>query len=124
MKKMKVLLVGILTLIMSFMCFSGCALLKMGKYKAVSYQSVSILGASVTTELPEDNGSYVELKGDNVAVICIKVDSTDWSKEGTWKENDDGTITITVGGVDYTTTIEGGTMVLDLGIIGKFTFKK
>lgn len=120
MKKMQALMVGILTIVLSFCCFASCALLKAGKYELVSYKTV--VGSPV--EASEDNDSYVELKMDNTAEIYIKIPVFDDIKgEGTWEENADGTITLRIGDLELSATLEDGELVVDL-IVGTATFKK
>lgn len=109
MKKVKTFFVSLLAVMMVFFCFAGCG--ETGKYEAVSYN----LGA-LSIDVAEDNGSYVELKGGDVAVVYIKVSSMSWEGEGTWKKGDDGAVTITVSDVTYNATIDGKTMTLDMGI--------
>lgn len=118
MKKMQALLVGILTIVLSVCCFASCALFKAGKYEAVSYN----FGA-IAVDVSSDDASYVELKMDNTASMSIKISSVTIEGEGTWKENDDGTITLTIEGKDYSATVEGGELVLSL-LVGTITFKK
>ena len=110
MKKVKVLLVGILTLVLSLFCLVGC--FEQGKYEAVSYS----LG-SLSVEVDEDDDSYVELKGDDVAVVSISVGTLTWEGEGTCTKGEEkGTVVITISGIEHTATIDGSTMTLDLGI--------
>ena len=123
MKKVKVFLVGILTLVLSLFCLVGC--FKTGVYKATAIKT-TILGATTTTELePGEDSSYIELKSDNVAVVSINLSITKIETTGTWTEGEDGKVMIeTESGVDYTVTIDGSTMTLDLGSIGQIIFEK
>lgn len=109
MKNVKVFLVGFLTLVLSLFCLVGCG--KTGKYEAVSYTI-----AGFTKEVEEGENSYVELKGENVAVVSISVGSLNWEGEGTWEEGEDGKVSIKVGLFTYTATIDGNEMALDMGI--------
>ena len=67
MKKMKVLLVGILTLVMSLFCLVGC--FEEGKYEAVAYKAGPL---TVDIKADEDN-SFIELKGDKTATVSINI---------------------------------------------------
>ncbi len=118
MKKMKVLLVGILTLIMSFMCFSGCAIFKAGKYEATSLEV-----AGFSKELDAENPPYVELKLDGTAVVSIKADTLSYNGDYTWEEGD-GTIKIMKDGKEvFELTEEDGGLVLNLLSV-KLIFEK
>lgn len=118
MKKMKALLVGILTIMLSLCCFASCALFKAGKYEATSYK----LGA-LSVDVSADDASYIELKMDKTAKVSIKIASVTIDGEGTWEENDDGTITLEIEGVKYSAKVEDGELVLSL-VAGTIVFKK
>ncbi len=117
MKKIKVFLVSLLTIVLAMFCLAGCG--KTGKYVATAYKI-----GSTTTDLT-DSTSYVELKGDNVAVVSIDLKITKIEGEGTWKEGEEkNTVVITVSNVPYPVTIDGNTMTLDLGIAGSIILEK
>lgn len=116
MKKLKVLLVGLLTIIMSLFCLTGC--FEKGKYEAVSYTS-----GPVTLDVSSEDASYVELKSDDVAVVSINLDVMKLEGEGTWTKGEDGEVIIKIGVAEYTATIDGKTMVLDMEIV-KITLEK
>ena len=120
MKKVRVLLVSLLTMLVALFCFVGCG--QTGKYKAVSYK---IGNATIEIEADDEAAaSYVELKGDDVAVVNIKVATLSWEGTGTWeKAEEDKTVKITVGGITYTATIEGKQMTLNL-IAGSIVLEK
>ncbi len=110
MKKMKVFLVGILTLVLSLFCLVGC--FKTGKYEVVSYTGA----ISGSQSVPKDDESYVELKSDNIVKVYLSSDvlpigSID--EVGTWTEMEDGTIKIEAGIFITTVTIDGGTMTFE-----------
>ncbi len=115
---MKVLLVGILTLVMSFMCLSGCALFKAGKYEAVSYN----LGVA-SVDVSSDDASYIQLNADKTVEVSIKILTVNIAGEGTWEEGEDNAITMEVSGVTYNATVEGNELVLNV-LIGTITFEK
>lgn len=115
---MQTLFVGILTLMLSICCFASCALLKVGKYEAVSYN----FGA-ISVDVSAEDASYVELKMDKTAKTSIKIASVTIEGEGTWKENDDGSITLSIDGRDYSAKVEGNELVLSV-TVGTITFKK
>ena len=118
MKKMQALMVGILTIVLSFCCFASCALLKAGKYEAVSYK----LGP-VSLDVSSDDASYIELKMDKTANVSIKIASVTIDGEGTWEEKEGDSITLTIEGKEYSATVKGGELVLSL-VVGTITFKK
>ena len=121
MKKMKVLLVGMLTLVMSLLCFSSC-FLHYGKYTAVEHRA-EVLGSQVVTEL-EDSKIYVELKGDNVAVYAQEVFGKQVISEGTWANGEEfGQYVMTIDNTTYNITVEGGTMTLE-SVVGTYILKK
>ena len=106
---MKVLLVGILTLVLSLFCLTGC--FESGKYEAVSYKM-----GSMSVEVAEDNESYVELKSDNTVVMSIDIAGfMTLEGEGTWEKGEENYV-LTVEGIEYKATIEKGVMTLNLGI--------
>ncbi len=120
MKKVRVLLVSLLTMLVALFCFVGCG--QTGKYKAVSYK---IGNATIEIETDDEAAaSYVELKADDVAVVNIKVATLSWEGTGTWKKaEEDKTVKITVGGITYTATIDGKQMTLNL-IAGSIVLEK
>ena len=121
MKKMKVLLVGMLTLVMCLLCFSSC-FLHYGKYTAVEHRT-EVLGSQVVTEL-EDSKIYVELKGDNVALYSQEVFGKQVISEGTWTAGEVfGQYIMTIDNATYNLTIEGTTMTLE-GAIGTYILKR
>ncbi len=119
MKKMKVLLVGILTLIMSFMCFSGCALFKVGKYKATS---IEVLG--VAQDISSEDAPYVDLKLGGTAVVFIKAGSVSYDGEYKWEEVGEDTIKLSKDGEDgFELTVKDGELIFDFLLV-KIVFEK
>ena len=111
MKKISIVLATVLAFVLSLVCLSGCFLYQ-GKYTA----SAIVIG-NTTTEL-EDSESFVELKGDDVAVVSINILSVvTLEGEGTWKKSEEeDSYVLTVGGINYDFTIEGGKMTIDFAI--------
>lgn len=115
MKKVKLFLVSLLTVILSLFCLVGCTT---GKYKAVSYK----IGPASVDITDEDNESYVELKGDNTAIVHVKVATISVDGTGTWEEKDDK-ISITIEGVTYSATEKDGVLTVNF-LIGSVVLKK
>ena len=117
MKKLNVMLVGLLTLVLSLVCFSGC-FLHQGKYKAVSYK----LGSATFDASTE---SYIELKADDVAVISLDFEYfTLEDTEATWtagEESNEYVLTTDIG--EMTFVIDGSTMTLET-TLGTITLEK
>lgn len=115
MKKLRTLFVAALAMLTTLVCFASCSLLQRGKYEAVSYKAGS-LSMDLTDET---NPSYVELQGDDVAVVSISVMGFTWEGTGTWAADDEGkdkVVDITVKGVTWEAKIDGSTMTLDIGV--------
>ncbi len=121
MKKVKLLVVSILTVILSLLCLASCGV--EGKYTLVSIQ----LGSSTTTV--EESTSYVELKSENVADVSITIDlplvgEKSLTGEGTWKEGEeDNSYVITVSGIPYNAVVDGNVLTLDIFGV-KINFEK
>ena len=117
MKKLNVMLVGLLTLVLSLVCFSGC-FLHQGKYNAVSYKF-----GPIAIDAPE--GSYIELKGDEVANVYIKLGSIAIEQDdATWtagEESNEYVLTTDIG--EMTFVIDGSTMTLETAV-GTITLEK
>ena len=110
MKKIKMLLVGLLTVLMSLYCLTGCYLLQVGTYKAVSYKA-----GPVSIEVGEDNESYVELKYNKEAYVSIDLVVTKMEGTGTWEAGEEkNEVIITIDEVKYPVTIEGNTMTVEI----------
>ena len=121
MKKLNVMLVGLLTLVLSLVCFSGC-FLHQGKYIAVEHRA-EVFGSQLVTEL-EDSKIYVELKGDDVAVYAQEVLGKQVISEGTWTAGEEsGQYVMTIDNTTYNITIDGNTMTLET-VAGTYILKK
>ena len=117
MRKIKTIVVSMLAVLMALFCLVGCG--TTGKYVATAYKV-----GSITTTLTEST-SYVELKGDNVAVVSIDMKLGKIEGEGTWAKGEEkNTVVITVSGIPYTVTIDGNTMTLDMGFAGSIILEK
>ena len=110
MKKVKLMFVSLLTVIISLLCLVGCG--TAGKYEAVSYK---IGPASIAIE-NQENPSFVELKGDNTAVVSIDLANgvLELDGTGTWEEKEDKKIVITIEGVPFNATVDGNTLTVQL----------
>ena len=108
MKKVKLYLVSLLTILMALFSFVGCG--PVGKYTATSYKTNSISVAI------EDNNSYIELKLDKTAVIHIDVASfiTINDSNATWEKGEGKEVKITTGNITYTAMVEGKTLSLPI----------
>ena len=117
MKKLNVMLVGLLTRVLSLVCFSGC-FLHQGKYNAVSYKF-----GPIAIDAPE--GSYIELKGEEVANVYIKLGSIAIEQDdATWtagEESNEYVLTTDIG--EMTFVIDGSTMTLATAV-GTITREK
>lgn len=113
MKKVKVYLVSLLTVIMALFCFVGCT--PVGKYTATAYK----LG-SASLEI-KDSNSYIELKIDKTAEIHIEISALGMSIDdsGTWEKGEDKEVIITTENTTYTVTVDGDTLTY-----GVIVFKK
>lgn len=108
MKKVKVLLVGLLTMVMCLFCFVGCG--EKGVYKVTEYK-VGPASVEVT-----DSESYIELKGDNVATMSIDVAKVvTLEGEGTWAKGEEkNSYIVTIENVEYPVTIVDGEMTVEI----------
>lgn len=116
MKKFKLFLATVLTVILALFCLGGC--FEKGKYEIEEY----LIGNTVTEV--EDNISYIELKKGKVAVVAIDLKIFKIEGEGTWKKGDEkNQIVVSVGGVDYTVEKKGDTLTMDVKV-AKLVFEK
>ncbi|MBE7085730.1 MAG: hypothetical protein E7366_01060 [Clostridiales bacterium] len=106
MKKFKLFLVAILTVIMSVFCLASCG--ASGTYKVTSYKA-----GPISIEVEEDNESYIKVKGDEVT-MSIKVGSVKLEGTGTCEKGEDNAYVLTIEGVKYNATIEKGVMTINL----------
>lgn len=116
MKKCKLFLITVLTVILSLFCFAGC--FEQGKYE------IEEIVTGNTVKEVDNNLSYIELKKGNVAVVSIDLALLKVEGEGTWKKGDEkNQIIISIKGIDYTVVKESDTLTLDAGL-AKLVFEK
>ena len=111
MKKIKVFLVGLMTVILSLFCLVGC--FKSGRYEAVAYKAGPIT-IDITAEHEEDV-SFVELNFDKTANVSINIAIGKIEGSGTW-ENGEGEneVVITIEERKYTATVEDGKLIVEI----------
>ena len=122
MKKFRTMLVVALATLMMLVTFASCTLLQAGKYEATSYK----FGALSVDIKNEETPSYVQLKANKEAIVFISVASFTWEGTGTWAPDDEGkdnVIDVTVEGVTWEATVDGGTLTLNVGL-GSIVFEK
>ena len=118
MKKMKICLVGILTLMLSLFCFVACGGVA-GTYK-FSYMEMAGVKYEAGSEIPmlgafTEDSYVIELKDDGTASISMNMMGMTESVEGTWTETD-GKVSIEIAGEAQEVTIDGNTMTI--GVVG------
>ena len=125
MKKIKVLLASVFTLVVCLFCFAGCS--AAGTYKFQSL-TVEVLGFAKTYEVGQEyNGEELEadymtlkLNSDGTAVITNDEDDTSFTCD--WEQDDEGVITFKQNGLTiYKATVDGMEMTLEgdaLGLAG------
>ena len=105
MKKVKLYLVSLLTILMALFSFVGCG--PVGKYTATAYKSGSISYAI------EESNFYIELKQDKTAVINIEIPAlllTINDNNATWEKGEGKEVKITTRNITYTATVDGKTL--------------
>ena len=123
MKKIKILLVSLLTVILSLFCLASCG--ETGKWVAVKYAQKTIMGSTEYVDIPEDNQSYIEMNKDNTIVIFIEINGISINKNGVWaKGEEEGAYLLTFDGSTEELTIEDGVMTYDAGALGIIQFEK
>lgn len=127
MKKMKICLVGILTLMLSLFCFVACGVT--GTYK-FSYMEIAGVKYEAGSEIPMvgsfDEDSYVvTLESDGTAVISMNIMGMTEETTCTWEEAEDGKVIFKEGDIEVATaTIDGGEMIIDATGMGKIVLSK
>ena len=107
MSKIKMAIVSMLVVLTALFCLVGCG--QTGKYVATAYKM-----GGLTLDLT-DSTSYVELKGDDVAVVSIDLGLGKLDGTGTWTKGEEkNTVVVTVEGVEYTATVEDGKMTMEI----------
>lgn len=126
MKKMKICLVGILTLMLTLVCFVACGGVA-GTYKFKSMKS-NVGGVEISyeagQELPgvgklDENYMVLELKSDGTVVASTNGEvEEDAESAMTWEEVD-GKIVFKTAGVEVmTATVDGSTMTISQNTAG------
>ena len=126
MKKMKICLVGILTLMLSLICFVACGGVA-GTYK-FSYIEMAGVKYEAGSEIPlvgsfTEDSYVVTLESDGTAVISMNMMGMTEEVEGTWEEAD-GKVVIDVEGDKSEVVVDGGEMIIDATGMGKIVLKK
>ena len=107
MRKIKMAIVSMLVVLTALFCLVGCG--QTGKYVATAYKA-----GGLTLDLT-DSTSYVELKGDDEAVVSIDLVVGKLEGTGTWTKGEEkNTVVVTVEGVEYTATVEDGKMTMNI----------
>jgi predicted small lipoprotein YifL len=108
MRKIKMAIVSMLVVLTALFCLVGCG--QTGKYVATAYKA-----GPITMDLT-DSDSYVELKGDNEAVVSIDLGTVGKLEGiGTWTKGEQANqVFITVEKASYTATIEDGKMTMNI----------
>ncbi len=102
MRKIKVWLVAILTVVLSLFCLASCG--EAGKWNVTKYKAGPV-------SIEADSGSYIEMKSDKTIVVVIDIAGVSIEKEGTWAKGEEkGTYVLTFGNAEETLTIEDGVM--------------
>ena len=123
MKKMKVVLMGIFTLILMLCCFVACGV--EGTYKLKSATFVNNETITVDVEGITAEAFIVELKDDGTAVVDSELsDLSTIKKAYTWIE-EDGVISIQQGNnTVMTATVEDGVMTLNVPLFATIILEK
>ena len=112
MKKVKLYLVSILTILMALFSFVGCG--PVGKYTATAYKLGS---ASISIE---DSNSYIELKLDKSATIHIDIAGVMTVEDsGKWEKGEGKEVKITTDSTTYTVTVDGKTLTFGVIVFTK-----
>ena len=112
MKKVKLYLVSLLTIVMALFSFVGCG--PVGKYTATSYKMGPVSVAI------EDSNSYIELKLDKSATIHIDIAGVMTIEDrGKWEKGEDKEVKITTENTTYTVTVDGNTLTYGVIVFTK-----
>ena len=102
MKKFKVLLISILTIVLSLFCLTSCG--EEGRWEVTHYK-VGDMYVEV------DSDSYIEMRNDKTLFIDIEIGLVHIYKEGTWaKGEEDGEYVVTFNGSAEEMTINDNVM--------------
>lgn len=120
MKRMKIWLVGLLTLIISVTCLSGCTLFKVGKYQATSLEV-----AGFSKEIDAANVPYIDLKLDGTAIVSIQVEGLSYEGAYNWKEKAEDSVILfkEKEGDGFELRFQDGKLVLNMLVV-EIVFEK
>ena len=122
MKKLKVLLATVFTLVVCLFCFAGCS--AAGTYKFQSL-TVEVLGFAKTYEVGQEydgeelTADYMTLKLNSDGTATITADGGETTYNCEWEQSDDGVITFKQEGITiYKATVDGMEMTLEGDVLG------
>ena len=130
MKKIKLLMVSLLTVLIGLFCFASCAATE-GEYKLSSWK-LPLIGTEIKIDKDSESNLTVNLEEDGVVTVSGKLayDGTTYldittPQTGVWEKGEDkNVIEISVGNIfNVTATVEKGTMTFS-GIFGTLTLEK
>lgn len=112
MKKAKIWLLTLLTVVMALFGLSACG--KTGVYKVTEYK----IGA-FSYDVDEDTtSSYIELKSGNEVVVNVSVAGESLQGTGTWAKGEGkNSYILNVDGVEYPVTIQDDEMVITISVV-------
>lgn len=109
MKKVKIWLLTLLTVVMALFGLSACG--ETGVYKVSEYK-VGIVSFDVDEDATD---SYIELKSGNEVVLNISVERVSLEGTGTWEKGEEkNSYVLNVEGEKYPVTIDDGEMVITI----------
>ena len=122
MKKFKIALAVLLTLVIGLVCLTACGSVT-GTYK---FSSMKMESGGVSVEIKageeymgvtiSEDAVTLELKSDGTFIVSGSMLGETLSQEGTWEqdEEDSSKLTLTVDGVSQTATLDGGTLTMGM----------
>ena len=130
MKKIKLWLASLLTVLLCAVCFSGCGAMQ-GEYKLSSWK-LPLIGTEITIDKASESYLTVNLEDDGVVTVSgqLAYNGTTYldittPQTGTWEKGEEkNVVEISVGNVfNVTATVKGGKMEFN-GLFGTLTLKK
>jgi Zn/Cd-binding protein ZinT len=124
MKKFKVFLVSLLTIVMSLFCFASCGV--EGTYK---FESLTVQLIGTTTIKVGDEYLGQEVTEDFMTITLNKDNTVSFSRDGedsdgTWEKGEDGHIIITVGGMEIDAVKDGKKLTFSYSGLGEIVLTK
>jgi Zn/Cd-binding protein ZinT len=124
MKKFKVFLVSLLTIVMSLLCFASCGAEGTYKFESLTYKVIGTTTIKVGDEylgqqITEDFMT-ITLNKDNT----VKFSQDGEGSDGTWKEGEDGHIIITIGGMEIDAVKDGKKLTFSYSGLGEIVLTK